>query len=1158
VESIVSAETESYTRLQGNWLLVARLVSVAAIMLAVILHVAALPVVFDIFRIPCYAEPCKTPFQAAIPVDSEQPEQDTLQSAWRVSIIETFVVLLTLSVALFIFWRRSDDWMAHLASIMLVSIINVISPWPTILADSQPIWHWPRALSWAIGLGSGVGLFYLFPDGRFVPRWTTRLAVIFLFIIVFMAVSGAPFLAGIAIFVVILATGMLFQIYHYRRVSGPIQRQQTKWVVLGIIGMALPMLIVLCFGILNPALSPYLNAGTRSPKAAEIFGNMVIYGWVFPFCFLPVTLAFSILRYRLWEVDFFINRTLLYGALTTSVVVLYVLIVGGLSIGLQTQSSLSGIVIASLVVALIFRPLRERLQLIADRFVPVLRSVPPIPRQRQKSLLEERSKADTILTGYRLSIARLAWMIMFITLTVMYVLGFLAVHKVLSTACKEEPCTLYVQIRHTEEGEQVMEWTGPPEGFADPLRPDQVKVLEPFGLTLDQYGWLGALQMGIPALVYVLIAAGLFWWKSDDWMVLFASTMVMMLPLVDMPLPYTLVVRRPVWQWVYIPTHIVAVSSFFIFPLVFPTGRFMPRWTRWKLLSDIAFATIATLPQYAIFRPPGFNLLYIIFSFVTNAYALSYRYFRVASPAERQQIKWVVVGVVGFVSVAIMLNRFSYYHPIIIDSARALVLSAIPDTIYRTLTLFIPISITISVMRYRLWDIDIIISRTLVYGILSVGIVITYILLVGLFGTLFKTNVHLAAVLVTAALTIPSFQSARARVQRAVNRVTFSGSTEPASIQGIEEMQSESGLPQSSHWIKVAHIIWFLCTLSVAVVLLNMIPVYYSRYTHPILSDPYNLGKFNVPFQGLVGLGAFAESLISFALAVLLFWRKPNDRMALFVSFFFLITIVSSSYDYFLTAYYGAQALPLNLFSLVTFPLWILLFCIFPDGQFVPRWTRWLFLVSIATSIAFFVIPFSILQYTFGPQFILVTYAQVYRYRRISGDLERQQTRWVVLGWLMVMALSLLASFIYKKPSGPLINIFPLMLAIAILRSRLWNIDLILNRTLVYGALTAGIVALYIILVGTLSLLSQTTGNLLISLLATGLIAFLFQPLRERLQGSVNRLLYGDRDDPYAALSRLGRSLESTLAPGTVLPSIVTTVREALKLPYCDNRTRSS
>jgi signal transduction histidine kinase len=73
---------------------------------------------------------------------------------------------------------------------------------------------------------------------------------------------------------------------------------------------------------------------------------------------------------------------------------------------------------------------------------------------------------------------------------------------------------------------------------------------------------------------------------------------------------------------------------------------------------------------------------------------------------------------------------------------------------------------------------------------------------------------------------------------------------------------------------------------------------------------------------------------------------------------------------------------------------------------------------------------------------------------------------------------------------------------------------------------------------------------LLISLLATGLIAFLFQPLRERLQRGVNRLLYGERDDPYAALARLGKRLEASIAPEAVLPTVVTTVREVLKLPY--------
>ena len=77
----------------------------------------------------------------------------------------------------------------------------------------------------------------------------------------------------------------------------------------------------------------------------------------------------------------------------------------------------------------------------------------------------------------------------------------------------------------------------------------------------------------------------------------------------------------------------------------------------------------------------------------------------------------------------------------------------------------------------------------------------------------------------------------------------------------------------------------------------------------------------------------------------------------------------------------------------------------------------------------------------------------------------------------------------------------------------------------------------------------QTGGNLLDSLIATGVVAILFQPLRERLQRGVNRLLYGDRDEPYTVLTRLGRRLEQTIATTAVLPVIVESIARALKLP---------
>ena len=128
--------------------------------------------------------------------------------------------------------------------------------------------------------------------------------------------------------------------------------------------------------------------------------------------------------------------------------------------------------------------------------------------------------------------------------------------------------------------------------------------------------------------------------------------------------------------------------------------------------------------------------------------------------------------------------------------------------------------------------------------------------------------------------------------------------------------------------------------------------------------------------------------------------------------------------------------------------------------------------------------------------------------------------------------------------------VVPVFTYIAILRYRLFDIDVVINRTLVYGALSACVVGIYVLAVVALGALFQSRGNLAVSLLATGLVAVLFQPLRSRLQRGVNRLMYGERDDPYAVISRLGKRLEATLAPEAVLPTIVETVSEALKLPY--------
>ena len=200
-----------------------------------------------------------------------------------------------------------------------------------------------------------------------------------------------------------------------------------------------------------------------------------------------------------------------------------------------------------------------------------------------------------------------------------------------------------------------------------------------------------------------------------------------------------------------------------------------------------------------------------------------------------------------------------------------------------------------------------------------------------------------------------------------------------------------------------------------------------------------------------------------------------------------------------------------------------------------------------------------------------VIYSQVYRYRHTSNSVQRRQIKWVVFGISAAFAGFLginmaLAASGAEAPTSPgalvayligytfvgylVMLLVPVTIGIAMLRHHLFDVDLVINRTLVYGTLTASIVGLYVLVVGSLGTLLQTGETIVVPLLAAGLAAALFAPLRTRLQRGVNHLMYGDRDEPYAVLARLGQHLESTLAPDAVLPTVATTVKEALKLPY--------
>ena len=189
--------------------------------------------------------------------------------------------------------------------------------------------------------------------------------------------------------------------------------------------------------------------------------------------------------------------------------------------------------------------------------------------------------------------------------------------------------------------------------------------------------------------------------------------------------------------------------------------------------------------------------------------------------------------------------------------------------------------------------------------------------------------------------------------------------------------------------------------------------------------------------------------------------------------------------------------------------------------------------------------------------------ALVARFRRSRG-VERAQMTWLVYAAAVILLTGVftvplwlsgnLADPLGLELSIVLTNLMTLGIAVAatvaVVRHRLYDIDILINRTLVYGVMTGVVFLIYALVVGAAGALLESQGGWLLALLATGLVAVLFLPIRDRLQRGVNRLLYGQRDEPFEVIARLGQSLEQTIAPDSIYQTIVETVAQALRLPY--------
>jgi signal transduction histidine kinase len=368
------------------------------------------------------------------------------------------------------------------------------------------------------------------------------------------------------------------------------------------------------------------------------------------------------------------------------------------------------------------------------------------------------------------------------------------------------------------------------------------------------------------------------------------------------------------------------------------------------------------------------------------------------------------------------------------------------------------------------------------------------------------------------------------------------------------------------------------------------LPALYDKFRTLSIFDDFGFDRREV-HANLIQIGLSTEfyagyyvalnaifAMVCYATATIIFLRRSTESIALFAVVVLALHGAASSGAIdavgMLHPLLGWLSSFLNLLGYATL---LLLFYLFPDGRFVPRWTRWVVIIPVAYGISvslFPSMPFSPGHRLYWPTLLglLFTgvFAQVYRYWRFSSIVERQQTKWVVFGFVIAVtgtSVTIMITRVFSIQPGTLADLvvtaglkglmllIPLSFAIAILKFHLWDIDVIINRTLVYGALTVCVAGMYVLVVGSVGVLLQpegglSQGSLLVSLLASGVVAILFAPLRERLQRGVNRLVYGERDDPYGVLSHLGKRLEATLAQGAVLPTIVETVASALKLPY--------
>ncbi len=338
-------------------------------------------------------------------------------------------------------------------------------------------------------------------------------------------------------------------------------------------------------------------------------------------------------------------------------------------------------------------------------------------------------------------------------------------------------------------------------------------------------------------------------------------------------------------------------------------------------------------------------------------------------------------------------------------------------------------------------------------------------------------------------------------------------------------------------------------------------------------------GRFGLSFQWWVGwnlVSAIVFAILVCGLGFFLYLKKNEDWFSLYISVaFVLYGTFANLPESALVGTYPALKPILTPLGVIAWVGLLLIFYGFPDGKFIPGWMRW---AAAALAVAFLIdilvfggdSPPAPLALVMLAALLAAPVGQVIRYRKYSTPIQRQQTKWVMISLVIIVFVGLLPGFIgllsplMSSPDSPLViffaimssstglimGLFPLAITFAIFRYRLWDVDVLIRRTLVYGALT---VTLGFVFFGSITLtqavFSAVSGqqSAVATVISTLLIAAIFSPLRRRIQNDIDRRFYQKKYNAEQAIERFAATARQETDLGALSAELLAVVAETMQ-----------